>query len=84
MWPLFFYSRIAKRFPEMKLNLAFYSLVLVLTSIEGIAHFAFDLDNVWTEGIRYLRIACLLGAVLTSILHAAKKKKEKSDANRGT
>jgi uncharacterized membrane protein len=75
--PIFFYPWVAKRAPSIRVNLTLMGAYVVLTSIRGIAIFAFGVDNNWTDGMGYLRQALLLSALVFSIWQAMKNRREK-------
>lgn len=75
--PILFFHRIAKLQPGSSIGLLLIAGFLVLTSLDGIAFFAFDLDNVWTDGIRYISQLLVFGAVVLFIRQAVRKSREK-------
>jgi predicted membrane channel-forming protein YqfA (hemolysin III family) len=77
--PIFFYPSIAKRVPAMKVSLALIAASLVLASIGGIAFFAFDVDNIWTDGTRLLSQALVFAVLVLSIRQVRKKKDQEKN-----
>ena len=75
--PLFFYPRIAKRHPGYGLGLALMAAALVLISLGGVTFFAFNIDNAWTNGLRYTSQLLVLVATVVFIRQAVTKSRDK-------
>ena len=75
--PILFFPLIAKRQPATGVGLTLIAGTLVLKSLGGIAFFAFNVDNVWTDGMGYMSDLLLLGATVFFIRQAVRKSKER-------
>jgi hypothetical protein len=77
--PLFFYPFLAKRHAGSGLGLAFMAGALALISLEGIAYFAFSIDNAWSDGLHYTSQLLVFVAMLIFIRQAVRKSREKKE-----
>lgn len=77
--PILFFPWAAKRAPAMKTSLILFSGFLVLTAIKGIAFAAFNVDNIWTDGIGYLGQGLIFAILVISIWRAMQKRKEQEN-----